>query len=303
MPGIRSARRPRCSPTADRRREGPRRVSLGSRGGRKAVAALRSRKHRERQALRGHGPDLGQARGVGGDRRGLRNGILAAHGGRSSSCPRRSSSRSRQAPSPRETAHRSHASVHTAPPSDLTVRLEKPFVLTSGNVSDEPIATRRRRLQRLAPSPMSFSPTTGRSTSAPTTRWCARDRARDTAVRRARGYAPQPILLAVALSAPHPRVRRRVEEHLLPGARAPRLSITACRRPREFRDPARLHRWYRPLQPDLRHRPRRCRATTCIPNTCPPSMRSRWKASSASPSNTTTRMSLPVSPTTVLKGR
>ena len=73
----------------------------------------------------------------------------------------------------------------------------EPLVMTSGNVSDEPIAygdddarDRLARHRRRVP-----ACTTARSTSAPTTRWCARSALRPAPLmmRRSRGYVPASV--------------------------------------------------------------------------------------------------------------
>ena len=73
------------------------------------------------------------------------------------------------------------------------------LVMTSGNVSDEPIAYRRRgRLRAARPaSPTSSWSTTGRSRRAPTTRCVrARRRAAPLVLRRSRGYVPDALRAA-----------------------------------------------------------------------------------------------------------
>ena len=81
--------------------------------------------------------------------------------------------------------------------------LGRPMVLTSGNISDEPIAyddedalARLAGHRRRLPASM-----TGRSTCGPTTPWSACSAAGRCCMRRSRGYAPEPI----RLRAPFPR--------------------------------------------------------------------------------------------------
>ena len=82
-----------------------------------------------------------------------------------------------------------------------------PLVMTSGNVSDEPIAYRDEdALERLGRSPTSSCCTTARSRRARTTR-CAlgvasAGRRRPLLLRRSRGYVPESVELPVAAAAP-----------------------------------------------------------------------------------------------------
>ena len=74
--------------------------------------------------------------------------------------------------------------------------------MTSGNLSDEPIAHDDDDAVRPARARWSTasSPTTGRSTSAATTPWCAPRRRRVQLLRRSRGMAPRAV--AAALGSP-----------------------------------------------------------------------------------------------------
>ena len=165
--------------------------------------------------------------------------------------------------------------------------------MTSGNVSDEPIAYRDDdALARLGgdrrPVPAS---TTGRSRRAPTTR-CVRVSRRRTApadpaaLARLRPGRPRAARRRAAAAA---RLRRRAQEHVLPGQGRARLGEPPHRRPRELRDAALVHRGDRALRAPVRGRRPRSSPTTCTPSTSRPSTRSSATASSSSASSTTTR--------------
>ena len=134
---------------------------------------------------------------------------------------------------PRQPDDRDHASVHPAAPPAVQpgTRRREPgtgspaapevLVMTSGNITDEPIcyddADARRRLGRLADC------------------WLIHDRpihvpcddsvvrmvdGEELPIRRSRGYAPLPLRLPLEVGA-DAGGRRRTQEHLLPGRRAP----------------------------------------------------------------------------------
>ena len=109
-----------------------------------------------------------------------------------------------------------------------------PLVMTSGNVSDEPIAYRDDdALERLGRrSPTASSSTTGRSRRARTTRSCAVR----WSLRRSRGRVPGSLAAARAGRAPGARVRGRAQEHVLPRARRARVGRAPHRRPAELGD-------------------------------------------------------------------
>ena len=158
----------------------------------------------------------------------------------------------------------------------LCRELGAPFVLTSGNVSDEPIAYDGRGRLR-APRGIADVFLThdrpihmrDRRLGRPASSAAARCR-----VRRSRGYAPQPLLLPLAGAAADPRLRRGAEEHLLPGEGRPRLSLAPHRRPRELRHAPGLHaRASSTSAACSTSRPRSWR-TISTPSTCRPSTRS-----------------------------
>ena len=151
-----------------------------------------------------------------------------------------------------------------------------PIVLTSGNVSDEPIAYRDEDALDAAggdrgrvPHPRPGDPHQDRRLGDPRCSAAARCRcAAPAATSRNRspcrgGFPP-----------PGAGLRRRAEEHVLPGQGAARLRLAPHRRPGERRDAALLHRGHRALPPPVRHRPRRSWRTTCTRSTCRPSTRS-----------------------------
>ena len=141
-----------------------------------------------------------------------------------------------------------------------------PLVMTSGNVSDEPIAFRDEdALERLGTaSPTCCSSTTARSRHAPTTRSCARSMRRAASASCSSGaradMCPRACRCRTHASA-DAGVRRRAQEHVLPGARAARVGVPPHRRPRELRHAALVHRRGRAfrrlfaVQPE-RHSPR-----------------------------------------------
>ena len=137
--------------------------------------------------------------------------------------PRRRAGAVRRA---RQPLRRRAAAVHAAAPPARSPRRGRPLVLTSGNVSDEPIAYRdddaADRLGRIADAVP--RPTTGPSTPAPTTPWCGWCAAGCCRSAAPAGYAPEPLALAVAVGRPVLGVRRRAQEHVLPRPRARRRS-------------------------------------------------------------------------------
>ena len=150
----------------------------------------------------------------------------------------------------------------------LTRAAAGPMVLTSGNVSDEPIAYRDAdALDRLA----------GIADAFLTHDRAIHMRTDDSVARAFRGRpdaaAPVPRLCPRAghgdrrLPAARAGLRRRAEEHVLPGQGPARLRLPPHRRPGERRNPAVLHRGHRALQAPVRHRPagRRARPAPGVP--------------------------------------
>ena len=175
------------------------------------------------------------------------------------------------------------------------------MVLTSGNVSDEPIAYRDDdALERLAgdrrrvPHPRPGHPHPDRRLGGPGVPRPG-DRA-DPPVPRLRPRAAGP---AGALRPAGAGLRRRAQEHVLPGPRATtRSSRTTSATWRTPRRCARSPRASRTSAGCSTLIPRSWRMT-CTRTTCPPSTRSTCTASTCTASSTTTRTSPPAWPTTV----
>jgi hydrogenase maturation protein HypF len=159
-----------------------------------AVARLRASKHREEKPFAVMVRDLGAARRL--------VEIDPAEAAALSS-PRRPIvllRRRRDAPvAPRVAPHNRSLGLmlpYTALHHLLAARLEGPFVLTSGNVSDEPIVYRdedvRARLGGIADAFLQHDRAIHLRTDDSVVRVF---RGRETAVRRSRGYAPRPLLL------------------------------------------------------------------------------------------------------------
>ena len=114
---------------------------------------------------------------------------------------------------------------------------------------------RRRAASGWRGSPTCSCSTTARSTRAPTTRSCARERGarrRPLMLRRSRGYVPASLRAPACRPRAPAGLRRRAEEHLLRGQGRARLGRPPHRRPRELRDAALLHRGHRALRAPVR---------------------------------------------------
>ena len=140
-----------------------------------AVARLRARKHREDKPFALMAPDLAAARelvalGAGG------GGAARSRGAADRAGPRRPARRVAPPVAPRARRARRDAALLAAPPPAAGGRRRARSCMTSGNVSDEPIAfddDGRARAARGDRGPVPAS-TTGRSRPAPTTASCAR---------------------------------------------------------------------------------------------------------------------------------
>ena len=179
--------------------------------------------------------------------------------------------------------------------------------MTSGNVSDEPIAYRDDdALERLAAIADAVPrPRPRRSRPAPTTRSCAScERAPGGRCRCAARAAtcPGALRLPVRRAAAAARVRGRAEEHVLRGRGHARLGRPSHRRPRALRDAALPSaRASRTSSGCSRSRPRSS-PTICTPTTSRPSTRSSATTWSWSASSTTTPTSPPAWPSTARRG-
>ena len=172
------------------------------------------------------------------------------------------------------------------------------MVLTSGNVSDEPIAYGDDdALARLAGIADAFL-THDRAIHIRTDDSVVRPfRGRETVLRRSRGYAPRTARPARPVPRPVLACGAELKNTFCLG-RSTRVRLPAHRGPGELRDAALVHRGHRPFPAAVRHRPRRWSRTTCTRSTCPPSTRWNWTAPSWSACSTITRTSRPAWPTT-----
>ena len=117
----------------------------------------------------------------------------------------------------------------------LLADVGEPLVMTSGNVSDEPIAYRdddaRERLGAIADAFLVHDRPIQIRTDDSVLRSLAPElRAGPLILRRSRGYVPEAIALPVAAPRPRARLRRRAQEHLLPreAATAPGSATTSA---------------------------------------------------------------------------
>ena len=139
----------------------------------------------------------------------------------------------------------------------LLADVGEPLVMTSGNLSDEPIAyddddARRAagadRRPRAPPRPADPDPR--RRLGA------ARGRGPAAAAAALTRRRPQPARAARARRPARAGLRRRAQEHVLPGARAPRLGLPPHRRPQDRGDARLLPGGRAPLRAPVRGHPR-----------------------------------------------
>ena len=209
------------------------------------------------QAVRRAGPDLATARAL-AEIDPVEEQALTSWRPRSScsAAVRRAARAVRRAGQP---LRRRAAAVHAAAPP-AAAEVGAPFVLTSGNVSDEPIAYRDADAAGLAPIADAVLTHDRAIHTRADDSVVGVERGRVLPIRRSRGYAPEPLALA-RRPPPGTGPRRRAQEHVLPGPRAARVPLPPHRRPGERRDPALVHRGRRALpaavrRPAGRRRPR-----------------------------------------------
>ena len=154
--------------------------------------------------------------------------------------------------------------------------------MTSGNVSDEPIAYEdddaRERLAGIADlflvhdRPIETRTDDSRGRAWPTAaRWSCAARA---------ATCPASLALPVDCGAPSARLRRRAEEHVRGREGRARVGRPPRRRPEELRDAALLHRRASTTSSGCSRSSPRSWRTTCTRSTCPPSTRRSSRASS-----------------------
>ena len=179
-----------------------------------------------------------------------------------------------------------------------------PLVMTSGNLSDEPIAYEDvdalERLSAVADAFLLHDRPIHMRTDDSVVRVA---RGRPLMLRRSRGYVPGALTLPRAGAPPAARLRRTAQEHVLPREGRPRLGRAPHRRPRRRGDARRLRRGHRAPRAALRRAPAGRSRTTCIPTTRRPPTRSSARACARSASSTITRTSPRASPSTAAPGR
>ena len=156
----------------------------------------------------------------------------------------------------------------------------RPMVLTSGNVSDEPIAYRDgdalARLGGIADAFLTHDrPIHIRTDDSVVAPSCGRE----DVLRRSRGSAPQPLIWP-PLSGGHSWPAAPSSRARSVSARRPRLRLPSRRRSRELRDAALVHRGHRALPAAVRRHASRSSRTIFTRTTCPPSTRSISAAAS-----------------------
>ena len=131
-----------------------------------------------------------------------------------------------------------------------------PMVLTSGNVSDEPIAyVDDDALARLSGIADAFL-THDRPIHIRTDDSVVRPfRGRPAVLRRSRGYAPEPLAVRSRFSRPVLACGAELKNTFCLGRDAARVSLPAHRGPGELRDAALVHRGHRALPAAVRRHP------------------------------------------------
>ncbi len=150
--------------------------------------------------------------------------------------------------------------------------------MTSGNVSDEPIAKdndeARERLGAIADAFLLHDRDIYARYDNSVVRVVD---GREHVVRRARGYCPLPVEVdAAASSPPRAGARRAPQEHVLHPARRPRLRRSAHRRPRPPAEPAPPRRGADDVPAPLPHRRRRTVAADLHPDYASTHIAERW---------------------------
>ena len=140
----------------------------------------------------------------------------------------------------------------------LLADVGEPLVMTSGNVSDEPIAyedddacERLGRHRRPVPPPRPADRDAHRRLGR-----AGRRTARPLVLRRSRGYVPGSLPLPVDCGAAPARLRRRAEEHVRAREGRARVGRPPHRRPEELRDAALVRDRDRALPAPVRGRAR-----------------------------------------------
>ena len=139
----------------------------------------------------------------------------------------------------------------------LLAGVGEPLVMTSGNVSDEPIAYRdddaRERLAGIADLVLGHDRPIETRTDDSVLRVA---RGRPLPLRRSRGAVPSALALPVPAEPPRARLRRRAQERVLRRPRPPRLGLPPHRRPQERRDAGLVRRGRGALRAAVRGRAR-----------------------------------------------
>jgi hydrogenase maturation protein HypF len=147
-----------------------------------------------------------------------------------------------------------------------------PLVLTSGNVSDEPIAYRdddaRERLSGIADAFLTHDRAIHIRTDDSVARAFA---GRPLLTRRSRGYVPAPVTLSTSFPRPLLAVGAELKNTFCLGKDNRSFLSHHIGDLENAGNPPLLHRGHRPLHPALRHRSRRSWPTTCTRSTSPPS--------------------------------